>query len=50
MQPEDYDDLYSLMVARLCLHVLHGSEGFGLIIAEAMMRGLLVVAINWVGN
>jgi glycosyltransferase involved in cell wall biosynthesis len=29
---------------------LHRSEGFGLVIAEAMLHGVVVVATNWSGN
>jgi len=29
---------------------MHRSEGFGLVLAEAMLHGLVVVATNWSGN
>ncbi len=47
MTPSELDRLYAEADVVLSLH---RSEGFGLIIAEAMLRGLPVVATNWSGN
>jgi glycosyltransferase involved in cell wall biosynthesis len=47
MPPCEVEALYSEADAVLSLH---RSEGFGLIIAEAMLRGLPVVATDWSGN
>ena len=33
-----------------CFGSLHRAEGFGLVIAEAMVRGKVVVATGWSGN
>jgi len=43
----DVGELYSSADAVLSLH---RSEGFGLVLAEAMLHGLAVVATNWSGN
>ena len=41
------NELYERADVVLCLH---RSEGLGLVIAEAMLRGIPVVATNWSGN
>mgnify|MGYP000922426057 CR=1 FL=1 len=49
----DYLDrpaLNSLIDSVDCFISLHRSEGFGLVIAEAMARGKVVVATGWSGN
>ena len=49
----DYLDrpaLNSLIDSVDCFVSLHRSEGFGLVIAEAMARGKVVVATGWSGN
>jgi glycosyltransferase involved in cell wall biosynthesis len=43
----DVDELYRSADVLLSLH---RSEGFGLVIAEAMLHGLPVLATNWSGN
>lgn len=43
-------EMAALYTAADVVMTLHRSEGFGLILAEAMMRGLPVVATNWSGN
>ena len=47
MTPGELDRLYAEADVVISLH---RSEGFGLIIAEAMLCGLPVVATNWSGN
>ena len=47
MDPVDLDALYGEADAVVSLH---RSEGFGLVIAEAMLRGIPVVATDWSGN
>jgi glycosyltransferase involved in cell wall biosynthesis len=42
--------LNSLIDSVDCFVSLHRSEGFGLVIAEAMVRGKVVVATGWSGN
>jgi glycosyltransferase involved in cell wall biosynthesis len=46
----DTVDLHALFGSVDALISLHRSEGFGLILAEAMIRGLAVVATGWSGN
>jgi glycosyltransferase involved in cell wall biosynthesis len=43
-------ELESLYIQADVLMSLHRAEGFGLTLAEAMLRGLPVVATNWSGN
>ncbi len=47
LPPHEIEALYEFAGAVLSLH---RSEGFGLVLAEAMLRGLPVVATNWSGN
>ena len=47
MSKSELDDLYN---ASDVVISLHRSDGFGLLMAEAMLRGLPVVATNWSGN
>ena len=47
LPPHDLEALYDTADAVLSLH---RSEGFGLVPAEAMLRGLPVVATDWSGN
>ena len=44
------NDLDALFAAADVVLSLHRSEGFGLVVAEAMARGLPVVATSWSGN
>jgi glycosyltransferase involved in cell wall biosynthesis len=47
MDPMELERLY---IQADVLMSLHRSEGFGLTLAEAMLRGLPVIATNWSGN
>ena len=47
MSVKELDDLYDDSDVVISLH---RSEGFGLTLAEAMVRGIPVVATNWSGN
>ncbi|MEX0618269.1 MAG: glycosyltransferase [Pseudohongiellaceae bacterium] len=44
------DDIFALLDTIDCFVSLHRSEGFGLVIAEAMARGKVVLATGWSGN
>lgn len=44
------EDRLDLIASADCLLSLHRSEGFGLIMAEAMLAGVPVVATDWSGN
>lgn len=44
------DDRWSLLNSVDCFISLHRSEGFGLVLAEAMALGKPVVCTNWSGN
>jgi glycosyltransferase involved in cell wall biosynthesis len=44
------DDRLDLIASADVLLSLHRSEGFGLVMAEAMAAGVAVVATNWSGN
>ncbi|MDT8429205.1 MAG: glycosyltransferase [Pseudomonadales bacterium] len=44
------EDVNRLIDSVECFVSLHRSEGFGLVIAEAMARGKVVVATGWSGN
>lgn len=46
----DRDTLNRLLDSVDCFVSLHRSEGFGLVIAEAMARGKVVLATDWSGN
>lgn len=46
----DRESLNCLLDSVDCFVSLHRSEGFGLVIAEAMARGKVVVATDWSGN
>lgn len=44
------DDLWALLNSVDCLVSLHRSEGFGLVLAEAMSLGKPVICTGWSGN
>lgn len=44
------EESYNLIQSTDCLVSLHRSEGFGLVLAEAMYLGIPVIATNWSGN
>ena len=46
----DRSDVNQLLESVDCFVSLHRSEGFGLVIAEAMARGKPVIATGWSGN
>ena len=46
----DRASIYSLIDSVDCFVSMHRSEGFGLVIAEAMARGKVVLATGWSGN
>ena len=46
----DRDELFTLINSADCFVSLHRSEGFGLGIAEAMVREKAVIATGWSGN
>jgi glycosyltransferase involved in cell wall biosynthesis len=47
MNTAEVDNLYAQADVVLSLH---RAEGFGLVVAEAMLRGIPVIATNWSGN
>lgn len=47
LKPHQLAELYA---ASDCLLSLHRSEGFGLVLAEAMLHGVPVIATNWSGT
>ena len=49
-EPLDRPTLDSLLDSIDCFVSLHRAEGFGLVNAEAMARGKVVVATGWSGN
>ena len=44
------EDMAALLASADIILSLHRSEGFGLVLAEAMQLGKVVVATNWSGN
>ena len=49
-RPMDRSELNTLLDSVDCFVSLHRSEGFGLVIAESMARGKVVIATGWSGN